>query len=421
MSIAPEKTIKAVEAYFKKLQKEDDPYTKWAKRNNHLKDWKAIKFFIQVMLDQRQPFERVIAAAEEFVEKRDKRYQPENFWQYFAKMSIRDIKEFCQFEPEGDYTGSYAGINANKFPHWLRDNAEKIVKEYGGRVENIWEEDLSEDNEEKIKEIHRRFKEFEGIGEGLANMATFSLVKGYGYAGGIKSQKFLRIKFDTHVKRVVEKAILTGNEELGSAKAYVQELNKKLKSPADFDQMLFKIGQEYCQYNSCEDCPINKACNTCQLRKDDENFFENEEDDANFSNLYTMIVEKNPHCFKRFFVSSFNLSCFSKNDEGNFEEIFDCSFSNDEKNREIKQNDTGISAENRELECTLRLEEKKTIEDDEEIIRKYFELKIDKLNSIKEHIDLNIYPYIGESNEVIFEGAKGEYKFYIKLGMHNKE
>lgn len=420
MSIAPKITIKAVDAYFKKLKNEDDPYTKWAQRKRPMVEWNAIKFFIQVMLDQRQPVERVIAAAEEFVEKRDGHWTVNTFWKHFAKMSIRDIKKYCQFEPEGDYTRSYAGINANKFPHWLKKNAERIVNEYEGTVENIWEKNLPKDNEEKIKEIHKRFIEFEGIGEGLANMATFSLVKDRGYAGGIKSQKFLRIKFDTHVKRVVEKAILAGNEELGSAKAYVHELNKKLKSPADFDQMLFKIGQEYCQYDLCEECPIHKACNTYQLRKNEEDFLEYEEGDINFSNLYTMIVERNSYCFKKFSVSSFDLSCFSKNDEGKFEEIIDCSFSNEE-NTEIKQNDTGISVENRELECTLRLEEEKTIKDQEEITRKKFKLKIDKLNSVEQHIEMIVHPFIGESEEIIFEGANSKYKIYIKLEMDNKE
>lgn len=242
MSIAPEKTIKAVEAYYKTLEAECDPYTKWAQRKRPINEWKAIKFFIQVMLDQRQPVERAIAAAKEFVEKKDGHWSVNTFWKHFAEMSIRDIKKYCQFNSESDYTGSYAGINANKFPHWLKKNAQIIADRYE-IVENIWEEDLPEDNEEKIKEIHKRFMEFEGIGEGLANMATFSLVKAHGYAGGIKSQKFLRIKFDTHVKRVVEKAILAGNEDLGSAKAYVRELNEKLDSPADFDQMLYKIGQ----------------------------------------------------------------------------------------------------------------------------------------------------------------------------------
>lgn len=420
MAIAPEKTIEAVEEYFKELQKEGHPYTKWAQRRRPLIEWKAIRFFIHVMLDQRQPVERTIAAAEEFVEKRNGHWTVRTFWKHFAEMSIRDIRRYCQFEPEGDYTRSYAGINANKFPRWLKKNAKKIVDEYEGLVENIWEMDLPNDNEEKIKEIHKRFMEFNGIGEGLANMATFSLVKSRGYAGGIKSQRFLRIKFDTHVNRLIEKAILAGNKELGSAKEYVQELNKKLESPADFDQMLFKIGQEYCQNNICEDCPIHKACNTYQLRKDGKAPYEDEDGNNIYSDLYTMIVERNPNCFKKFSVSSFDLSCFSKNDEERYEEIFDCSLS-DEDNY-IKQNDTGISIENSKLECTLRLEEKKKItKDNDEIIEKSFELKIDKLNSIKEHIELRLSPYVGESNEIIFEGGNNKYKFYIKLGIDDKE
>lgn len=274
MSIAPPKTIKAIMSYYDYLQ-EIGEEGRWAKRLRPLTDWDACKFFVGVMLDQRSPAERAWAASNEFVEKRDKRWTPTTFWIHISKMSLSEVNDYCQFKPGGDYTGFYAGQNCYKFngkgsqKGWLRQNAKKIVNTYDGRVESIWTDDLPVDNAEKILEIHSRFKEFQGIGSNLANMAVFALVRDRGYAGGIQSKKLLKIKFDVHVNRVITKAIISGNPQLGDAENYVEKLNGELDSPADFDLALYKIGQDYCQYDNCKECPIYNYCNTYKNNVED--------------------------------------------------------------------------------------------------------------------------------------------------------
>lgn len=56
---------------------------------------------------------------------------------------------------------------------------EKIMGYYEGDVRNIWRVKHTE-----VYKIYDRFKEFDGIGDALAKMAQFILVRNYGIAGG---------------------------------------------------------------------------------------------------------------------------------------------------------------------------------------------------------------------------------------------
>lgn len=398
MSIAPEKTIKAVEEYFETLKAEGNPVTKWAKKEKSLEGWHAVQFFLRVMLDQKS-VDRAVAAAEDFVKNRDdRRWSSKTFWKKIAEMSPSTIRNKCVFNLHEQYHGTYAKINKDDFPVDIRENARKIIKDYK-IVEKIWEDDdLPKDNEKKIEEIYKRFKNFEGIRESLAAMAVSLLVKDYGYAGGIKSQKFLKIKLDKYVKSVIEKAMLAGNEGLGTAKEYVKKLNKELDSPADFSQMLLKIGKEYCQCDDCCSCPIHHACNTYQ-----KDILNGVEKSIIQPNLYIMCTERKDDVFKKFSVCAFEINCFAKNEDKIFEEIYKLPINN---SATIIQHDAGISIENNNLECTLRLE------------GNYFILNFDKFGSRYDHVVLPVYPYIGE-DEVIFEGDSSDniYKFYMKLVM----
>lgn len=261
MPVAPEQTIDAIMAYVK-----DDLRSKcrfWPRKIRELVGWDACQFFIFVMLDQMQRVERTMAAAKDFIDKRDKRWTPRTFWRNIAQMKLRDVKRYCTFSDKNEhaYNGKYAGYNANKFSGWLRKNARIITERYEV-VENIWLKDLPDEPSKKIDELTRRFADFHGIGNNLANMAVSILVRNYGYAGGESSKKFLRIKFDVHVKRVVEKAMLFGTEWQGNSRRYVNKLNEVLDSPAEFDYAAFYIGKNFCMKDKCEECPICEQCNT---------------------------------------------------------------------------------------------------------------------------------------------------------------
>lgn len=261
MAIRTEDTIKAIEHYAKSIQR------KWKKRIVPLRGWNACKFFIGVMLDQRMLARRSWAAAQDFVDRRYDFCPPQatakTFWQHVANIHLNN-KNIFKFTDENEwgYSRAYAGVNRDKFPIWLRNNANRIIEEYGSIVENIWEKDLPDENEKRIEKLHERFEKFNGIGQNLANMAVFALVRDHGYAGGWGSRKYLRIKFDTHVKQVVTRAFLYGTSGVDNAEAYVKELNSKVQCPADFDFALYTIGQEYCfqEDPDCPECPIHESC-----------------------------------------------------------------------------------------------------------------------------------------------------------------
>lgn len=270
MSIAPEKTIRAVEDFWQLLYDLEMEGTYWAKKLEPLTGWEACEFFIYVMLNQMQPEHRAWCAAEDCLKmlRGPKTTTFKTFWVNLANMNFNSLKRKLKFSVDNKYgyTGSYAGIKAKQFPRWLKKNANLIVEQYGV-VENIWEDLPNDNDEEKIQEMHARFAKFNNIGKNLANMAVFILVRDHGYAGGVKSKKFLKIKHDTHVDRVLSNAIISGNPELAPVESYIQKLNENLSSPADFDCALYNIGKKYCQYNNrpdskCSRCPIKDACNS---------------------------------------------------------------------------------------------------------------------------------------------------------------
>lgn len=392
MPISPEKTIMAIEAYFKILQEEGRSYTHWVGRLVPLTEWEACRFFIGVMLDQRQSAKRAWKAAEEFVEKRNKKWSAKTFWEHFAEMNIRDLRKYCQFLPDGDYHKSYAGINAKKFPNWLRENAQKIVEEYEV-AENIWQKDLPANNENKIAEIHKRFSDFAGIGENLANMATFSLVRDHGYFGGWKSRKFLKIKFDTHVNRVISKAILSGNPEAGDALSYVKVLNETLDSPADFDRALFAIGQDFCQYDDCGHCPIKNACNA----NTDNIVYE-----LDSPTLQLEFSNHDPRCFEKFEIQSFELTYASANELNNYGATIICD------QTDIKQFKGGITIQNNGFEAAIRLKDGA------------FTLSILKSDFFDVPLEnIMIFPY-PSANEALFTGQSKDINFFVKIDFEEK-
>ena len=347
MSIEPQKSLDAIMAYWQRLANDGEYFTKWASRKQILDDWEAVRFFIGVMLDQRQPADRAWAASHEFVRKaKARRWSPRTVWQNIAKMGVREIRDFCRFENHEKWSGAYAAINSRKFEGygkrkgWLRENAQKIIDEHE-YVDDIWNGGLPKDNEIQIEEIHSRLSSFSGIGKNLANMAVFSLVRERGYCGGRKSKGLLKIKFDTHVRRVVDRAIISGNPQLGSARDYVENVlngEDALESPADFDYAAFRIGQDFCQYDDCAHCPISSACNA---------HLESVVDERDDVELPVAFLEQNRKCFAGFDIIACEVTCMANGGHAN-------TFYAD--GDEIRRHDAGFSVESEGgFECSLRL------------------------------------------------------------------
>lgn len=382
MTIEPQKTLEAIMAYWQTLSDAGDPCTHWAPRKRTLDEWEACRFFLWVMLDQRQPVGRASAASQEFITKaRQNHWSPRTLWQRIVEMKLHEIQDFCKFEYDERWHGAYAGINAHKFEGygrrkgWLRDNAQQIIDEYE-YVDNIWNADLPKDAEKQLIEIHNRLSRFNGIGNNLANMAVFSLVRDYGYAGGRKSKELLKIKFDTHVHRVIDRAIISGNPQLGSARTYVKKVlngSRILESPTDFDYATFRIGQDFCQYDDCEHCPIRLNCNAYQ---------QNIVDEYDDSPLPVAFLNRDRKCFSRYTIADCEVTCILENSHTR-------TFYASED--DIKRHDTGFSMELKEgFECSLRVT-------DEE-----FKFSMGKCPNFSGRIqDVDVDPFIG-FDEILF-------------------
>lgn len=130
-----------------------------------------------------------------------------------------------------------------------------MLAEYDGDPRKIWAVPP-----EKVPLIYDRLKEFDGIGDALAKMGQFMLVRNYGVAGGSTSQRLMAIKPDELVRRVMYR---TGVSSSSATKDVISSTEKlRLESPADFDAASWIIGREFClkTFPKCKECPILVKC-----------------------------------------------------------------------------------------------------------------------------------------------------------------
>ena len=231
----------------------DRPDLDW--RTDRMTKRRANRFFVGVILDQRQKLERAWDAGRHFCD----RFDHADLWGQIANTDIRTLRRISS-EGFGDgwrgWTGSYAGLNVNKFPSWVKEGARLIVRNYGGDVRNIWRGVRPEE----VGTIYDRFFEFPGIGDALAKMAQFALVRGYGVGGGEKNKTRMQVKPDIHVCRVTYRAGLTSKP---TPRVVASEIGRlPLDSPADFDLAVLFIGRDFCHPTEpdCTHCPIGKVC-----------------------------------------------------------------------------------------------------------------------------------------------------------------
>ena len=130
-----------------------------------------------------------------------------------------------------------------------------MLEQYDGDPRNIWNVPV-----EDVNLLYERFKEFDGIGDALAKMAQFALVRMYGIAGGRSSQTKMSVKPDSLVRRVLFRTGLIDSDRITISVRYIESL--QLESPADFDASAWKIGRNYCSLSSpkCNLCPLKGTC-----------------------------------------------------------------------------------------------------------------------------------------------------------------
>ena len=241
-----EDQVKQIMSYYRKYGPE------WSERRTKFSKKRANAFFVGVMLDQMMPAERAWAAGEYLVENC---FQgTDGFWHVISNTHLNSIKGICR---TGYHGGAFAlGVKSNSFPKNLKSAAKQIVDEYDSDVRNVW----NGIDTKHVDEIYKRFIEFEGIGDALAKMAQFILVRDHGIAGGKKSKRYLSVKPDVHVRRVLFRLGISEKQTPASIVSNIDKLN--LRSQADFDWAVWTIGRERCHAGEpeCTGCPLGRVC-----------------------------------------------------------------------------------------------------------------------------------------------------------------
>jgi endonuclease III len=239
--------------YYNKLEKDDDySWLRWVRGRKRFTEDRANKLFIGIMLDQLGNADRAWEGAEYFVENYFN--TKKNLWKQILDKHHSQIKSICK----NGFAGKAFAVKfkVNMFPRWIRDAAKKILEEYNGDVRTVW----NRVGPEKVSTIYDNFKEFKGIGDALAKMGQFMLVREYGVAGGIKNRDSMKVKPDVLLRRVVYRSGISNDESPKTVINAVDDLG--LESQADFDAAAWVIGREYCFKTGpdCGECPIRKSC-----------------------------------------------------------------------------------------------------------------------------------------------------------------
>ncbi len=223
----------------------------WSEKRLRFSIDRANKFFVGVLLDQGQKAERAWDGGVHLVDNHFS--HPHGFWAGVANSSTREITRICQRGYDGT---SYApNYTFNKFPLWLKSAALEMLRDYNGDPRNIWAVSPAD-----VSLIYDRLKEFNGLGDALAKMGQFILVRNYGVAGGSSNQHLLAIKPDELVRRVMFRSGVSPSNRIKDVIESTEKL--RLKSPADFDAASWIIGREFCTKSSpkCFECPISNEC-----------------------------------------------------------------------------------------------------------------------------------------------------------------
>jgi endonuclease III len=241
----------ALRFYERMIRTEEHAHFAWSESRRRFTPQGASAFLIGVMLDQGQKAERAWAGGHHLV--REHFQDQSTVWEAIRKTSSDDVHRVCTTGFNGK---SYASVYAtNKFPKWLTAAAFLVEAEYQDDPRRIWNVKPS-----GVNLIYDRLVEFKGIGDALAKMAQFILVRNHGVAGGQVNQANMSIKPDILVRRVLFRTGTSGSEALAHSICTIEAL--PTSRPADVDAALWTIGRDYCLVTNpkCKLCPLRSRC-----------------------------------------------------------------------------------------------------------------------------------------------------------------
>lgn len=224
-------------------------WVRWSDRRRRFSESDANAFLVGLVLDQGQDADRAWDKAQHIVETHFQ--DDDNWWQAILDTHHSTVRSICR---KGYHGKSYGErFQAPKFPGWLRGMARVVVDEYEGDARKVW-------NNADASSLYWRLRGMPGIGDALAKMGQFILVRNYGVAGGAKNRSCLAAKPDEHVRRVSYRAGLSTSSRTMTVVRALEAL--QLPSPADFDAAVWDIGRRWCSPSnpSCGSCPLTSSC-----------------------------------------------------------------------------------------------------------------------------------------------------------------
>jgi len=200
----------------------------------------SFAYLIAVICDQGMKAERVWAIPFE-LQKRLGHLDPEKI----AKLSDEDIEGVFRTKPT---LHRYWKTMAKR----VKSACKLVDEKYDGNAENIWNDNPRSDD------LHRRFEEFDGIGQKKASMATNILVRDLG--ADVKDKKWIDVSYDIHVRRVFLRTELVEKDDQQLIIQTARALNPEY--PGKLDLPCWLIGRNWCHPNNpdCTNCPITSVC-----------------------------------------------------------------------------------------------------------------------------------------------------------------
>ena len=241
--------VQAVMSYYDWLVENGDPAAVWSPSRHKFSRKDADAFFVGVMLDYQQHADRAWDGGKHIVRQH---FQEGAFWECVASTPLKKVEEIVRFGFDGKVYHRFWPRVAKA----LKGAADLIATQYAGDVRKVWAVRPSDD----VDLIYERFKEFHGIGDALARMAQFILVRQYGVGGGEAQRQKLHVKPDVHLRRVTRRlGLVTARDACGVGDEIAA---LEIESPADFDLALFRTGQYFCraQGPNCSDCHLENVC-----------------------------------------------------------------------------------------------------------------------------------------------------------------
>jgi uncharacterized HhH-GPD family protein len=137
-------------------------------------------------------------------------------------------------------------------PRWIVAAAGRLLSEYGGSASAVWPDGTH------VLEVTRRLRDFDGIGEKKATMATEILVRHFG--ARLKGAECGSVAYDVQVRRVFLRSGLISEDTPRAVREAACLVAPN--APGTLDLAAWLVGRESCRPRAprCDACRLGAVC-----------------------------------------------------------------------------------------------------------------------------------------------------------------